>query len=101
RIPALGVVAQPLLLGPAVSVSVAPAAGAVPLGAKSFAFTCTVHSNVKGAADGSVRLRLPQGWRSAPESAPFATARDGEDRTLTFEVFPEGLQARDYEITAE
>ena len=30
----------------------APAAGAVPLGTKSFAFTCTVHSNVKGPAQG-------------------------------------------------
>jgi hypothetical protein len=101
RIPALGVVAQPLIMGPAIAVSVAPAAGAVPLGGKSFAFTCTVHSNVKGSAEGSVRLRLPEHWRSSPESAAFATARDGEDRTVTFEVFPEGLQAKEYEITAE
>ncbi len=41
---------QPLIVGPAISVTVSPAAGAVPLGAKSFAFTCTVHSNVKGPA---------------------------------------------------
>jgi len=101
RIPALGVVAQPLLMGPAISVSVAPAAGAVPLGAKSFGFTCTVHSNVKGAAEGSVRLVLPEKWRSLPEAIQFAMTRDGEDRTITFEVFPLGLEPRGYEITGE
>ncbi|HYW47832.1 MAG TPA: PIG-L family deacetylase [Bryobacteraceae bacterium] len=101
RIPTLGVVAQPLLLGPAISVSVAPAAGAVPVGARSFAFSCTVHSNVKGAAEGTLRLRLPAGWRSSPESAPFSMARDGEDRTITFSVLPDLVKPGEYTITAD
>src|SRR6185369_2965100 len=89
QIPTLGIVAQPLLMGPAISVTLTPAAGAVPVGAKSFAFSCTVHSNVKGAAQGTLRLRLPSGWRSAPEAAPFAMSRDGEDRTIAFSVLPD------------
>lgn len=101
RIPALGIVAQPLLVGPAISVTVSPAAGAVPVGARSFAFSCTVHSNVKGAAEGRLRLHLPAGWRSNPEAAPFAMDRDGEDRTIAFEVQPGEVQPGDYRITAD
>ena len=67
RIPGLGMEPEPLLVGPAISVTVAPSAGAVPVGAASFAFACTVHSNVKGPARGTLRLRLPEGWHSKPE----------------------------------
>jgi LmbE family N-acetylglucosaminyl deacetylase len=100
RVQTLGIVAQPLLLGPAISVAVSPAAGAVPIGAKSFTFSCTVHSNVKGPADGTLRLRLPAGWRSVPETARFSMARDGEDRPLTFEVHPDVVKPGESRITA-
>ncbi len=100
RIPALGIVPEPLLVAPAISVTVSPAAGAVPVGTKSFAFSCTVHSNVKGPAEGSLRLRLPAGWKSSPESAPFAMARDGEDHTVTFSVLPGQVTPGEQTITA-
>ena len=100
RIPALGIVPEPLLVGPAISVTVSPAAGAVPVGTKSFAFSCTVHSNVKGPAEGTLRLRLPAGWKSSPESAPFAMARDGEDHTVTFSVLPGDVKPGEQSITA-
>ena len=77
-----------------------PAAGAVPLGAKSFEFSCTVHSNVKGPAKGTLRLKLPAGWRSTPESAEFAMTRDGEDHTITFAVQPSAVEAGEHRITA-
>ena len=73
RISGIGTVSNPLLVGPAISVTVSPSAGAVPLGSKSFAFTATVHSNVKGPAQGILRLKLPQGWRSTPAQAAFRT----------------------------
>lgn len=95
-----GMIPQPLIVGPAISVSVSPAAGAVPLGAKSFEFSCTVHSNVKGPAQGTLRLKLPAGWRSTPESAEFAMTRDGEDHTITFAVLPSAIQAGEHRITA-
>ena len=101
RIPTLGVVAQPLLVGPAIAVTVSPAAGAVPVGAKAFAFSCTVHSNVKGPAEGTLRLRLPQGWHSSPESAAFSMLRDGEDHTITFSVVPDVVKPGEYQITAD
>ncbi|HYL38691.1 MAG TPA: PIG-L family deacetylase [Bryobacteraceae bacterium] len=100
RIQAQGVIAQPLIVGPAISVAVSPAAGAVPLGAKSFEFSCTVHTNVKGPAKGTLRLKLPSGWRSTPESAAFSMQRDGEDQTITFSVLPNLIQPGEHRITA-
>jgi len=101
RTPALGIVPQPLLVGPAISVTVSPSAGAVPVGIRSFTFSCTVHSNVKGPAEGRLRLHLPSGWRSNPEEAAFAMARDGEDRTIAFEVEPDLVKPGEFRITAD
>jgi LmbE family N-acetylglucosaminyl deacetylase len=100
RVPGIGMIQNPLLVGPAISVSVSPTAGAVPLESKSFAFTCTVHSNVKGPAQGTLRLTLPPGWRSNPAEAPFAFSRDGEDQTLQFSVTPDVVKPAAYTITA-
>ncbi len=100
RIPGIGPVSNPLLIGPAISVAVSPSAGAVPMGSKAFAFTCTVHSNVKGPAQGLLRLKLPQGWRSTPTEAPFSFARDGEDQTAIFSVSPDVVNPAEYTITA-
>jgi len=100
RISGIGTVSNPLLVGPAISVTVSPSAGAVPLGSKEFAFTATVHSNVKGPAQGLLRLNLPKGWKSTPERAPFSLARDGEDQTMVFSVAPDAVKLAEYNITA-
>ena len=47
-----GAVQEPLVVAPAMSVSLGLPGGALPLTAKSLALTATVHSNVKGAANG-------------------------------------------------
>ena len=100
RVQAEGVLPDPLILAPAISVEVSPSAGAVPLGAKSFQFACTVHSNVKGPAKGTVHLKLPAGWRSQPESADFVMDRDGEDQTISFTVLPSALETGEHGISA-
>jgi LmbE family N-acetylglucosaminyl deacetylase len=100
RIPGIGMVADPLIVGPAISVTVSPSAGAVPLTAKSFDFSTTIHSNVKGPAQGVLKLKLPQGWRSTPPEAPFSFARDGEERAVTFSVSPGAVKPAEYTITA-
>ena len=100
RINGVGLVSNPLLVAPALSVTVSPSAGAVPLGSKSFAFTATVHSNVKGPAQGVLRLKLPQGWKSSPVEAPLSFARDGEDHTIVFSVSPDLVKATEYKIVA-
>jgi len=100
RLDGIGIVADPLIMAPAISVSVTPSAGAVPLSAASFAFSCELRSNVKGPAKGSVRLRLPEGWNSSPTQAPFSFGHDGDTATVTFQVTPHSLQAGNYEIRA-
>jgi LmbE family N-acetylglucosaminyl deacetylase len=99
RITGPGLVAQPLIVGPAISVSIAPQAGIVPLGAKAFDLSVTIHSNVKGPARGTVKLDLPQGW-NAPEEQ-FSSAKDGDDQTLSFHVTPGRLEEKPYTITAD
>ncbi len=100
RVTGPGIVLEPLVVGPAISVSIQPTAGIVPLDAKSFVVTATVHSNVKGAADSTVRLELPAGWHSSPARAEFATAKDGEDQSVAFQVTPHQLRENAYTIIA-
>lgn len=100
RVTGPGTVLHPLVTGPAISLWISPHAGIVPLDRKTFNVAVLVHSNVKGPAQGAVRLELPSGWRSNPASAAFSTARDGEDESLTFQVIPSQLQKRRYAITA-
>lgn len=98
RITGPGFVAEPLIVGPAISVSVTPQAGIAPLSAKTLDLSVTVHSNVKGPAKGTVKLDLPEGWK-APEQQ-FSTAKDGEDQTLSFHVTPVRVEEKPYTITA-
>ena len=46
-----------------------------------------VRGHVAGA-NGALRLRAPEGWRVAPERAPFALARQDEEAVLEFAVTP-------------
>ncbi len=100
RVAGIGQVLQPLLVAPAISVSLGLPGGALPLTAKSLSLTATVHSNVKGPAQGVLRLTLPAGWKSEPAEAPFSMARDGEDRVISFNVIPAGVKAQTYSISA-
>jgi LmbE family N-acetylglucosaminyl deacetylase len=100
RLTGPGTVLEPLVVGPAISLSIAPRAGIIPLDAAQFQVSATVRSNVKGPAKGELRLRLPDGWHSSPASAGFSTERDGEEQTVTFRVQPASLQPKEYDIKA-
>jgi hypothetical protein len=100
RITGAGTVFEPLAVAPAIGVAISPRAGVVPLTEKSFPVTAVVHSNVKGTAKGDVRLELPSGWHSQPAAAQFATADDGQDQSLTFQVTPANLDQKPYQVTA-
>jgi hypothetical protein len=95
-----GIVYQPLTVSPAISVQVEPRAGIVPLDAASFEVAVKLHSNIKGPAKGSVRLKLPAGWKSEPSAVPFSTEKDGEDHALTFSVKPVNLSDQAWTIRA-
>ncbi|RSL17746.1 GlcNAc-PI de-N-acetylase [Edaphobacter aggregans] len=95
-----GPVLEPLLVAPAISLTVSPLAGIVPLMSTTFELHVTLHSSVKGPAKGQVHLDLPKGWMSTPAVADFATTREGEDQNLVFRVQPESVQPKPYTITA-
>ena len=96
-----GTVYNPLIVGPAISLTLAQKAGVVPVGTKSFPLTVTVHSNVKGAAQGSVKLNLPTNWTASPVSSSFALSHDGADVPVTFTVHPGGVMSdKAYDLTA-
>ena len=95
-----GPVLEPLLVAPAISLTVSPIAGIVPVMSTTFELHVKLHSSVKGSAKGQVHLDLPKGWTSTPATADFATEREGEDLNLTFTVTPESVQQKPYTITA-
>jgi LmbE family N-acetylglucosaminyl deacetylase len=97
---AIGPVLQPLLVAPAISLTVTPQAGIVPLNDGGFDLHIKLHSSVKGPAKGTVSLDLPKGWTSTPASSDFATKREGEDENLSFHVQPATVEAKPYSITA-
>jgi len=95
-----GSVLNPLVVTPAVSVRIFPDAGITPLGSKSFALSAQVHTEAEAGAKGTVRLDLPEGWRSDPASAPFALERAGQEQIVRFEVIADRLQTKPYTVTA-
>jgi LmbE family N-acetylglucosaminyl deacetylase len=100
RVTGEGTVLEPLTIAPAIGVAIAPRAGIVPLDSKSFPVTAVVHNNVKGRAQGTLKLQLPVGWSSEPASAEFDMADDGQDQAATFQVTPGKLSEKPYQITA-
>ncbi|MBS1801159.1 MAG: PIG-L family deacetylase [Acidobacteria bacterium] len=100
RVNGEGPVLEPLLIAPAISLSVSPYAGIVPINDGDLNLHVALHSSVKGPAKGTVRLDLPRGWKSTPEVADFSTMREGEDQNLTFKVTPEHVEQKPYTITA-
>src|SRR5262249_861893 len=95
-----GVVYEPLVVGPAISLTISPKAGVVPLGGEKFNLKVNLHSNVKGDAKGTVKLDIPAGWTTNPAERSFDLAKDGEEQHVEFEVTPAKLEPKPYQITA-
>jgi LmbE family N-acetylglucosaminyl deacetylase len=97
-----GGVYQPLVIAPAISVAATATAGIIPMEGekdKTASVNVRVRSNVKGSTPGDLRLDLPSGWQSSPQSAPFTAHKEGDDQTLTFAVTPKNLSATSYSVT--
>jgi LmbE family N-acetylglucosaminyl deacetylase len=95
-----GLVLNPLVVAPAVSVRIFPEAGITPLGSKSFSLSAQVHTEAQAGAKGTVRLDLPEGWHSEPASVPFALDRAGQEQIVRFQVIADRLATKPYTVTA-
>ncbi len=100
RVTGPGPILEPMLTGPAISLWLSSSAGIVPISSTTLHLAVTLHSNVKGPAQGAIHLELPAGWTSTPSSAAFATSQDGDEQNISFVIFPKGVQAKPYTIKA-
>ncbi|RKU18410.1 hypothetical protein C6500_12890 [Candidatus Poribacteria bacterium] len=89
-----------LTVAPAISVSVSPRIGVIPIsepdvasGETTFVATVEMLNNVEGPAAGMLRLELPDGWQSSPESQPFAFTHEGASKTFSFQVSAKNIVA--------
>jgi LmbE family N-acetylglucosaminyl deacetylase len=85
--------ARPVAVVPAFSVALEPGTQVISThnGASS-TVTVGVTSNLSREQRGTLRLELPEGWRSEPPQHEVAFTRRGEKQDFQFKVFPAGLQ---------
>jgi LmbE family N-acetylglucosaminyl deacetylase len=99
RVTGVGGVYQPLVVTPAVGVRVEPEARLLPVDGSPLPVSVTVHA--ERAGDGTVDLKLPEGWRSNPAQQSFQLKTAGDTEPLVFSVSPAGdVAARAYTIQA-
>lgn len=100
RVTGPGTLRYPMPVGPELSVSLAPAAGIVPLNMQHIAVTVRVRSNLQAPADPTITLALPTSWTSTPESSEVHFKQAGEEQTVSFDVTPKVSEGEHYTITA-
>lgn len=89
--PARGEVERAVLVVPALSVRVAPAALVWPAGRIEPRAMSVVLRNESGEGSrGRVAVRAPAGWSVSPPEQPFDLSEAGAERTLSFAVRPSG-----------
>jgi LmbE family N-acetylglucosaminyl deacetylase len=93
-----GGIYQPLVVTPAIGVRVQPEARLLPLDGAAVPMQVTVQT--EQAAEGTVTLKLPQGWSSTPSEAHFARKGAGETEPLNFSVKPQNPGVGAYTIEA-
>ncbi len=99
RVQGPGSIFEPLLVTPALGVSLEPEGTAVPLSSKTFSVVARVRGQMP--SEGKVHLKLPQGWTCEPESAAFQIAKVGDEVELPFTIRPNTLENKLYSLEAD
>jgi hypothetical protein len=85
-------IARPLAVVPAFSVALEPEELVISThNGSSSAVTVGVTSNLNRDSHGTLRLELPQGWRSEPVQRAVEFKQRGEKQEFHFTIFPAGL----------
>jgi len=98
RVPGQGGIYEPLAVTPAIGLRIEPTARILPPGGDPLPVKVTVHT--EAAAEGTVALELPAGWRAEPSEAHFRRASAGDTEPLLFSVTPAGAAAGAFTINA-
>jgi LmbE family N-acetylglucosaminyl deacetylase len=98
RVTGPGGIYEPLVVTPKIGVSVEPEARILPLDGGALPVRVTVHA--QGAAEGTVDLKLPAGWRSEPAEAKFKLTSAGDTEPIQFSVTPANAETGAYSVNA-
>jgi LmbE family N-acetylglucosaminyl deacetylase len=98
RVPAQGGIYQPLAVTPAIGLRFEPMARILPPDGGALSVKVTVQA--QSAAEGTVALELPAGWRAEPSEAPFRRASAGDTEPISFSVTPSAAATGAFTINA-
>jgi LmbE family N-acetylglucosaminyl deacetylase len=98
RVTGQGGVYQPLVVTPAIGVRIDPEARILPLDGAPLPVKVTVHA--EAAAEGTVTLQLPDGWKAEPAERQFQLKSAGDTEPLLFSVSTDGATAGIYSVKA-
>ena len=99
RVTGPGGIYEPLVVTPAIGVRVEPEARILPTDGTVLPVRVTVHT--QAAAEGTVTLGLPEGWRSEPIEAKFHRASAGDTEPILFSVTAAGAGNGAFVVKAE
>jgi LmbE family N-acetylglucosaminyl deacetylase len=93
-VPTRGEIERPVLVVPAVSARVSPAGIVWPQSrSEPRPISVVVRTEAEGGSRGEVTVRPPSGWTVEPATQTYTLAEAGAERTLSFEVRPNGTAA--------
>jgi LmbE family N-acetylglucosaminyl deacetylase len=98
RVPGPGGVYEPLVVTPAIGIRMEPEARILPLDGSPLPVRVTIHA--QAAAEGTVELKLPAGWRSKPAKATFHLDEAGDSEPVQFSVTPTVAQDGSFALRA-
>ena len=98
RVAGVGGVYEPLVVTPAIGVRIEPEARILPLDGSALPVRVIVRA--QAAAGGTVKLKLPVGWRSEPAEAKFRLGEAGDSEPLVFSVNYDEARTGSYSISA-
>jgi LmbE family N-acetylglucosaminyl deacetylase len=98
RVTGPGGIYEPLVVTPAIGLRMKPEARILPLDRSALPVKVTVHA--QAAAEGTVTLKLPEGWHAEPAEAQFHLKSAGESEPLMFSVTTDGAAAGVYSVEA-
>lgn len=91
RVLGTGGIYQPLVVTPAIGIRMEPEARILPLDGSALPVRVTVHA--ENAAEGTMELKLPDGWTAQPTSTTFHFNGPGDAAPIPFMVTPGGQSA--------
>ena len=89
---------EPLIVAPPIGVRIDPEARILPHDGSALPVKVTVQA--QAAAEGTIALKLPEGWRSDPAQIEFHIKSAGNTEPLVFSVTPATVGAGAYDLQA-